>query len=306
MIISLVGSNQFLLKAELDKIAGEFKRKHGDLALERVDCAESDYEKIQESLTSLPFLATKKMVILRDPAANKQFVDNAEKLLAELPETTEVIIYQPKTDKRSNFYKLLKKETDLREFEEMDTSELTNWLLSKTSEEGGSISLGDAKYLIERVGGTQQVLANELDKLLLYDKNILRSHVDLLTDPTPQSTIFELLETAFAGNTKKTLKLYEDQRSQRVEPQQIIAMLAWQLHVLAVVKTSKDKPVNEIAKNAKLNPFVVRKSQSITRYLSLEQIRKLVQNLLKIDARMKSENIDADEALKNYLLGLTD
>src|SRR3546814_19438404 len=65
---------------------------------------------------------------------------------------------------------------------------------------------------------------------------------DLLT---PQSTIFELLDAALSGNTRRALELYEEQRSMKVEPQQIIAMLAWQLHVLAVVKAAGERRSEE-------------------------------------------------------------
>ncbi len=70
----------------------------------------------------------------------------------------------------------------------------------------------DAKYLVMRVGANQQTLSNELAKLLSYDKAITRQTIDLLTEQTPQSTIFELLDAAFAGNSKKAMELYAEQR----------------------------------------------------------------------------------------------
>jgi DNA polymerase III delta subunit len=127
----------------------------------------------------------------------------------------------------------------------------------------------------------------------------------LLTDPAPQSTVFELLEAAFAGNARKTLQLYGEQRALKVEPQQIVAMLAWQLHVLAVLKAAGDRPADQIAKDAKLNPFVARKSQGIARKLTPTELKKLISDLLEIDAASKRTSIDVDEALQNYLIQLT-
>ena len=157
---------------------------------------------------------------------------------------------------------------------------------------------------MERVGANQQLLSNELDKLLLYDANISRRTIDVLTDPTPQSTIFQLLEAAFAGNSKRALQLYAEQRALKVEPVQIIAMLTWQLHVLAIIKTAGDRSIDVIAQEAKLNPFVVRKSQAIAQSLTLTELKKLVTDLLKIDTASKRTNLDPDEALQHYLLAL--
>jgi len=301
MKVALTGENAFGLRAELEKLVADFLAEHGDMALERLDGEEASFEKMQEALQSLPFLASRKMVVLRAPSMNKQFTEAAERLLAELPETTDVILVEPKLDKRLSYYKFLKKATDFREFAPLDRAGLAKWLVAQAKAGGGSLSPADAAYLIDRVGANQQLIGNELEKLLLYDSKIARETIELLTEATPQSTIFELLEAAFAGNTKRAMKLYAEQRAMKVEPQQIIAMLAWQLHVLALIKTAGDRTPDQIAREAKLNPFVVRKSAAAARKLSPAQLKTFIASLLEIDTRLKRETIDADEALENYL-----
>lgn len=291
-----------MLRDELRKLVDGFVAEYSDLGLERIDGDDAEYDRIRESLQSLPFLAARKMIVLRNPGANKQFVENAETLLGELPETTDVILVEPKLDKRQSYYKFLKKATDFREYNALDENGLARWLTQAATEQDGSLSASDARFLVERVGADQQLLAGELDKLLLYEPKISRANIELLTERTPQSTIFELLETAFAGNAKKSLELYAEQRAQKVEPQQIIAMLAWQLHILALVKTAGERTPDAIAKEAKISPFVVRKSAAIARKLPLAKLKKLIASLLDIDRRLKSESLDADEALQNYLL----
>jgi len=82
----------------------------------------------------------------------------------------------------------------------------------------------------------------------------------------------------------------------------IIGMIAWQLNILAIVKTAGDRSVDEIAKAAKLNPFVVRKSMSVANKLSLAQLKKLIKDCAELDVRLKSEPINADDAIQNLLL----
>jgi len=304
MIITLTGENSFALERALRELTAAFVAAHDEFGLERVDGEEVEFARLGEALTSLPFLADKKMVVLRRPSANKQFLDAAEQILADVPESTEVIVIEPKLDKRLGYYKYLKKSTDFREFPELDVPGLSRWLSEEAKRREGSLSTADARYLVERVGNNQQLLTNELEKLLLHNPKITRQSIELLTEATPQSTIFELLEAAFAGNTKKAMQLYEEQRVLKVEPPQIIAMLAWQLHVLALIKTAGERQGQAIASEARLSPYVVQKSQSIARKLSLTELKELVADLLRIDARSKRENIDVDEALQNYLLKL--
>jgi len=304
VIITLTGENGFGLQAELEKLTAGFVAEQGDLALERLDGEEMTANRLSEALTSLPFLATKKLVVLRRPSANKQFVEKFEQLLGAVPETTDVILVEPKLDKRLAYYKYLKKSTDFREFPQLDPPGLTRWLSGEAKARGGSLSPRDAQYLVERVGANQQLLDNELEKLLLYNPTINYQTIQLLTEATPQSTIFQLLEVAFAGNARRALELYQEQRQLKVEPPQLIAMLAWQLHVLALLKTAGERSADSIAAEARLSPFVVRKSQGIARKLTLAELKTLVSDLLDIDARSKRSNLDIDEALQNYLLKL--
>lgn len=279
-----------------------FVQNHDEMGLERLDGEESEYDRIQEALTSLPFLADKKLIVLRNGSLNKKFTEQAQALLEQVPETTDVILVEPKLDKRSAYYKYLKKATDFSESNELDANGLGRWLVERAASGGGSLSMSDAHFLVDRVGAVQQLLANELDKLLLYEPNITRQAIELLTEPAPQSTIFELLEAAFAGNGKRTMALYEEQRALKVEPQQIIAMLAWQLHMVALAKAAGKRTPDQAAKEAKVSPFVFKKSAGIARKLDNGEVRQLIASLLTIDTRLKRESIDADEAVQQYLL----
>ncbi len=304
-VITLTGSNDFMRSREVRRVIDGFVAEQGDLALERLDGDEHEFVRIQEALTSLPFLASKKMVVLRNPSANKKFAEAAEGLLTELPETTELVIVEPKFDKRSVLYKLLKKVTDFREYEALDVPRLTTWLVDYAKEQDAKLSMADARRLIDRVGTNQQLLASEVDKLRLYNTAISSDVIELLTERTPQSTIFALVEAAFGGRVEQALQLYDEQRQLKVEPIQIIAMFAWQLHVLALLVTAGGRSPGEIAGASKLKPYTLSKSQSLARSLSVTTLREHIDALVTIDARSKRETIDLDEALKLYIISLS-
>lgn len=304
MISVLTGENSFSLQAQLHRLVDAFVAEHSDMALEQLDGQEAEFDRMREALQSLPFLASKKLVVLRSASDNKQFLESAESLLTEVPETTDVIIVEPKLDKRTAYYKFLKKQPGFQEFAELDANGLANWLVKAAAEQKATINRADAGYLVERVGANQQMLHNELIKLALYDPAITHQTIDLLTERTPQSTIFELLDAALAGQQKRALQIYAEQRMLKVDPQQILALLSWQLHVMALVKTAGERDAGAIAKNAKINPYVVGKTQRLVKDMSLPELKKLIHTVLELDIRLKSESIDADEALQNLIIGL--
>jgi DNA polymerase-3 subunit delta len=241
---------------------------------------------------------------LREPSLNKQFTDTVETALTDMVDTTDVIVVEPKIDKRSAYYKWLKKEADVREFPEKDELGLGRWLVASAKEQGGVLSPGVARMLVERVGANQQLLASELSKLLTYDPQISRATIELLVEPAPQSKIFDLLDAAFSGRPQRALALYQDQRAQKVDPSQIIAMVAWQLKVLAIVKHAGGRKAADIAREAKLSPYVVQKSEHIAEGLTMAQLKLYASELLSLDERSKRQRIDLDEALQNYLITL--
>ncbi|HSX08024.1 MAG TPA: DNA polymerase III subunit delta [Candidatus Saccharimonadales bacterium] len=304
MITTVTGANDFARQAVVRALFLAFAQEHGDMAVERLDGEEATAAQMRAAVESLPFLSARKLVVLREPGKQKAFAEHINDILTAVADSTDLIIVEPKLDKRSGYYKILQKQTDFKEFSELDANGLARWAGQYAKEQGGSLASADARLLVDRLGASQQLLQSELDKLLNFKPQITRATIELLTEPTPQSTIFELLDAAFSGNAARALQLYREQRALKVEPLAIVAMLAWQIHILTVVKAGGARSADDIARAAKLSPFVVRKSQQITRKLSGARLKQLVAALLAIDMRLKTAAIDPDEALEHYLLGL--
>lgn len=304
MVITLTGENWFGLSTALKQLVADFVAEHGDMALEQLDGESADLARINEALQSAPFLASKKMVVLRNASSNKQFTEGAQKVLEAAGDSTDVIIVEQKLDKRLSYYKYLKKATDFREFAPLDERAAAKWLVETAKARGGTLSQVDAMFLVDRVGTDQQLLASELEKLLLYSSAITKNSIALLTDQAAQSTIFQLLDAAFAGNKKRAMQLYEEQRAQKVDPLAIIAMLSWQLHILALIVYAGDRSADTIAGEAKVSPYTVKKSQPVARRLSRSDIKHYIEDLLDIDKRARREAIDLDEALQLYIIQL--
>jgi DNA polymerase III subunit delta len=304
MVITLTGSNFYALKRRLDELVGGFVKEHGELALERIDAEEAEPRAVLDAVQSLPFLASRKMVLVRGAAANKEISGQIEQIIDSAGDTTDMVFYEPAIDKRGVYFKVLKSRTQLEEFNELDNRALAAWLVADAKKQGGELSLADANYLVERVGTNQEQLASELEKLLIYDSKISRGNIDLLTQKTPQSKVFDLLDAAFGGDKRKALELYEEQRAQKVEPQAIIAMIGWQLKLLALAKTGGQRSAQQIAGQAGLSPWPVQKAQNLARKIDDNKLRQMVAEALEIDEKGKSTAIDLDEALKTYIVTL--
>lgn len=294
----LSGDNTFELQKELDLLVQKFVKEHGDLALERMDGEEVTPQKITDAVSNLPFLASKKMVVVKN-VSNKDLLEKIVEL--EVPDFTELIVVAGKLDKRASYYKKLSKMPGFKGFAKQASTSLPQWVMDEVAGYGGKISRADAQYLIDILGDDQMLLGSEINKLTTYSPDVSRDTIDLLCEPTPQATTFNLIDSAFTGNLEKSLNLYQELRAQKVEPIKIMGLMAWQLHVLATVKIAGSRGVDQIAKDAKLNPYVVSKSKKIADGLSLKRIKYLVHTAMQLDLDMKSKSINTDDAMMLYI-----
>lgn len=304
MIYVFTGSNTFMINERVREITAEFISEYGNLGVEQLDGEEATLDRIREALESLPFLAPKKLVILQSPGANKDFLQDCKNVLSSVNETTDLIIVEPKFDKRSSYYKVAKKLQGFKEFSELDRPALQRWVADYAKKHGATMAAGASAELIDRIGLNQLRLSNEIKKLTSYSEEITKESIDQLTVRTPKSTIFELIDATFSGDKKRAMRLYEEQRELQVDPMQIMAMLTWQFHVLATVKAAGKMTDREIASQAKLNPFVVQKTRRLVGKLSMSKITELVHKLHVLDKKFKSTRINPDEALKTFLLSI--
>lgn len=302
MIITLSGGNALLLQERLHQLTEDFIGQHGDLALERLDAGQTELQQLNEAVQALPFLSSRRLVIIDNPSANKNLSTDVSALLNAVEETTDLIFIEPKFDKRSVLYKTLKKSTSFEEYADLNESQLVTWAVKYASEQGGSLRSAEARTLVMQVGADQLRLKNELDKLMTFNPNITAQSIAALVVPTAQASTFDLLEATLGGNIHKAYELYDEQRRQRVESQAIVGLIAWQLHILVLVKTAADRSLDQVAKEAKLNPFVVRKSAALARSRTMTNIKALVAATIDLDRRLKRQGIDADEGMKNLLL----
>jgi DNA polymerase-3 subunit delta len=305
MVKILAGTNWHALKESLDTLTSDFVNEYGEMALERIDAADSSYEQILGAVESLPFLSAKKMVVVEDLSKNTQASEAVEILLERAGDTTDLVIVEGKLDKRSAYYKFLKKQPSFHEYNELNENDLVNWLLDEANEKHASISQADARYLVQRVGLNQSSLSHELEKLVQYNPKIARQNIDMLTDEAPSSTIFNLIDSAFSGNVQRALEIYADQRAQKVEPQAIYAMLVWQMHAVSVcAHAPSTHSASDIAKDAGISPFVIQKSQSIARRMGPPKIKEVLEILREVDVRSKQQTMNFDEAMKYIIVSL--
>jgi len=304
MIMVLTGSNTFLRQQKLKQLKDEFAQKHGADNIERVSGQELEKEQLPNLLQGGSLFSSNRMVIIRSLSENKEIAEAFLDYLEKTPEEVQVILVEDQLDKRTALYKALKKQTDFHEFEELKEPELIKWATEYAKSLNGNLRNREARMLLEFVGTDQERLAHEIEKLIAYEPEISTKSIEELVERRPQSTVFQLLEYALSGQQNKANETLQNLEKAFEDPFQIANLLIWQVQALAVVKSAGLRSDSEIAKEARLNPYVVSKTKRLARETDKAKLNNIINQCAELDISLKSSGGSPWRLLEHTILSL--
>lgn len=302
MITVLSGPNAYGIRQKLAEIKQQFIQQHGEAGVEEYNGEQLEPSQLPSMLTGATLFATTRLVIIKRLAENKAAAEQLLGMLKSIPEETTVLLVEGTLDKRTAFYKTLKKETDFQEFTELDESAAMQWAREYAKQQGGELDTSSARTLVHFVGSDQLRLAHELTKLVAYNPKITDENISLLVEKNPQDTIFQLLESALGGKTTQALEVLENLERAHEDPFQAANMLIWQTNILAVVASGKTVADAQIAKDTKVNPFVVKKTRGLASRLSKQKLNQIIDAVAELDVQLKTTSAQPWRLLEHTLL----
>lgn len=304
MITVLNGSNAFLRQRKLKQMKEEFAEKYGSENIERISGHGLEKEQLPNLIQGGSLFSSNRMVVIRSLSVNKEVADAFLDYLEKTPEEVRVILVEDQLDKRTALYKTLKKQTDFHELEELKEPELIRWASEYAKSLSGNLGDREARMLLEFVGTDQERLAHEIEKLISYEPEISTKCIEELVERRPQSTVFQLLEYALSGQQKKASETLKSLEKAFEDPFQIANLLIWQVQVLAVVKSAGSRSDSEIAKDAKLNPYVVSKTKRLARETDKAKLNNIINQCAELDISLKSSGGSPWRLLEHTILSL--
>jgi DNA polymerase III subunit delta len=291
VVITLVGENEYAIAEELRALVGRFAAKFGAHGVERINGELYDPTGLAQLLQGASLFAPQRLVVMKDAAANKPLWEALGEWAEKVPAETTLVVVEPAADKRTRTYKVLKAKSQFKEFSQPSEAELAAWSIAKSKDLGATLGKAEAQYLVERAGRDQWRLNQEVEKLASYQPQITREAITTLVEPSPEGTAFELLDAALAGNSQRVTTLINNLRTEE-DPYKLFGLLASQVHTLAVVSLAGSRSPDEIAKDAGLHPFVVRKTVGAARRLGGANIRQIADDVALCDYQLKSTGAD--------------
>jgi DNA polymerase-3 subunit delta len=304
LITVLTGGNVHAINTKLAEIKRTFSEQYGNAGVESISGEQLQPEQLSSLLGGVTLFASDRLVVIRGISENKPAAEQLLATLNTVSDQTHLVLVEEAIDKRTALYKTLKKEADFHEFAELDEATARNWLKNLVKEEGGTIDAESTRLLVRSVGTNQSRLSNEIQKLIAYSPSITKESIELLVDKRPEDTIFQLLDYALSGKTDQALSVLAGLEQAHEDPFQIASMLVWQANILAVVQSAHATADAVIAKDAKINPFVVRKTKDLVRRINTEKLNTILDAVAECDTMLKSSSANPWHVLERTILAV--
>jgi len=297
VIIVLTGSNSSALHQKLIQIKKEFAQKYSSAGIEQIDGEALEVKDLPSLLHGATIFAEQRLVVIKDISARKDVASELVLQLATIADSTDIVFLEPQLDKRTVFYKELKKLAEILIFDEMNEASAQRWVVEFCKKNGGILSAQDAVFLVRRTGPDQARLENEIQKLLLLEATITQEMIEQVVQEDPKDTIFQLLDYALSGQGQNALSLLWDFETNKQDAHKIFSMLVWQVNILAIAFSAKSLPEAVIAKQMKINPYVVSKSRGLARRLSRASLIRIIEIVATGDLQLKQTDVKAYHVL---------
>ena len=262
---------------------------------------------------TLPFLADKRLVVVREHPALMGRADADEKLLSYLAQVPDscvlVFLSRGKADARKKLYTTIKKHGAIVTFTPLTDAEVEQWIVRTFQSLGKGCSQHVASLLAFTVGSDTALLRTEIEKLaaLAGDRDeITENDVRAVATRSVECTVFEMVDAVVAGQEGKAFGLLRDMLTTGSDRLGILAMLLRQFRLMQHIKIMQYEkvPVPAIKQKLGVAPFAADRMMRQAAGYSGGEVKQAVDICLQTEYKVKSGQMNQEGSLEAAMLQL--
>jgi DNA polymerase-3 subunit delta len=222
-----------------------------------------------------------------------------------------IFTYNGKVDMRKKITKLIKEKFKLIDIPKLTSNELVEKIRLISKKDGFTIGMDGINYIMNSCLNNYDLIYNELDKIkLYYEKPCKIELIDIknIVSKSLEDNNFKFVEAVVNKDLKKAFLLLDELSLLKIEPINLINLLAREYRLMHFVKVLYDdcKNINSISKELKLQNWQTEKLLKNSFNYSYEELENNLLILNECDLEMKTIYFDKYTLLKSYLLKIID
>jgi DNA polymerase-3 subunit delta len=300
MFLLLHGPDRLRIREKEADLRTKFIEKHDPAGMNTdvvsiTDGSEKEMQILGEVLASAPFMATMRMIIVRNALSTikKANLEDWKRLFTHTPSSTVVLLSDLVNDKDFSSNPLIKElqtRPDVTEYSvpPFNGHDVKNWCLARAATTQLHLTPNILQALIDRCNSDTEAIDNALQKLSAYAYQgtlDTESFDALVPDMRSEVVPFAFLDALSSRNTPETLRILNLLRKGDVEAHALFGLMLRQLRLLCQASEIKQKA--DLAKTLGIPPFIAQKLLSSIRLFSTHKIKSLYQDFLHADGLLK-------------------
>lgn len=306
----LYGQESYLRTMYRDKLLKALLPEPDGMNFTRYEEKNAVPDQIIAQAETLPFFSDRRVILLENTGMFKAKNDQMADYLASLPDYLVLIFNEDEIDKRNRLYKSVQKYGRAVEFSPQPADVLIRWILGKLKKEGKKITRENIEHFLTVTGTDMANISSELEKLLSYTlgQNVIsREDIDAVCVTQTSNRIFDMVQAVTEHRQKEALDCYYDLLALKEPPMRILYLLARQYNQLLLVLTMQRDGLasREIAAKAGVPPFVIKKSISLCRRFSEQQLRQAVEKCTSAETAVKTGHLNDELSVELLITELS-
>ncbi len=279
-----------------------------DFNLDRLETDSASPGRLEEVLGSLPVMATRRLVIVRETEGRGAGFDEGwgrviEQVLGDLREdgSSVLVVVARKPDRRIRWVKAFREPAAEIECDAPTSNrELHEFLEQEATRIGVGLTRDAADLLGERIGPHLLLLCQELEKLRLQvgeGGRIDRAAVELSVSSVAEESIWDLTDAIGQGRASDSLAQLAQMLNQGEASQALLGALA--SHFRRLLRVAQGEAI-------KAPPFVARKLEQQARRFSPARLLGCLRAIQRADVELKGAGVLRPErALEQLVIQLS-
>jgi len=312
----LVGDDRFAIT----EFVATLRSKIGDTTVADMNTQQFsgdhlDRGAFEEACMSVPFLSSRRIVVLDNAQDVLKLKDSREFLMAlldRLPDSTALVIIEnvqasgsKSKRKPSPLVSWVDANPDLGkiwQFSSPHGAQFISWVQERCHSLGGAMSVDAARLLAESVMDDPYLAQQEIVQLLdyvNYERPVELVDVEKLTPFRGQTNIFAMVD-AVGERRMSDANRYLHSVLAEEDSFYVFAMIIRQFRLLIQTQSALEEG-KEISSVLNLPKFVAQKITSQARAFSASELERIYHELLSIDISVKNSTINLDAALEGFI-----
>lgn len=304
----IIGDDDYLRQAETAKIKDRFLTP-SQIELNYSVHEYDDINGILNSVSTMPFLADKRVVVVKE--AHRFTGESIEAVLSYLakPMAQSVLVLSSEASFRDRKeYAKLSKLADVIDASTPDPLTIKRWVCDFFKKEKIEIDPDAIELLMELKGSDTSGIKAELEKIISFScgDRITSKHIESLVGRSVRENIFKLVDAINQNSPGRVFRIISDLYEEKKEPPEIIGYLAWHIRQMQKIVFASDKKMNLEAISGKIgySPKYTKVLLDQSKRYPVTRINKWLSSLFEADKDLKTGKKEGRFALEMLLVSL--